>query len=251
VILFLLAAASAAQTPHAETSRFQACAALVRADPEQALSQANEWRVRSGGLAARQCLGLAYAALERWPSAATVFEQAAREAAQSADPRVAELWAQSGNAWLAAEQPEQALHAFDAALAVPGLAGAARGAVHLDRARAMVDLGDDQGARTDIDRALTLAPSDSFALYLSAALARRTGSLDRAAADISRALELAPAEPEFLLLAGTIAGLGGDIAAARDFYELAAAGPDSPAAAAARAALRNGENAPVAEPQPR
>jgi tetratricopeptide (TPR) repeat protein len=251
VILFLLVAAAAAQAPDAEASRFQSCAALVRADPEQALSQANEWRIRGGGLAARQCLGLAYAALERWPSAATVFEQAAREAAQSADPRVAELWAQSGNAWLAAEQPENALKTFDAALAVPGLAGAARGAVHLDRARAMVDRGEDQGARTDLDRALALAPADPFAWYLSAALARRMGSLDRAAADISRALELAPADPDFLLLAGTIAGLGGDTATARGYYERAAAGPDTPASAAARAALRNDENTPSDEAQPR
>lgn len=251
MILFLLAASAAAQVPDAEASRFQSCAALVGADPQAALAQANEWRMRGGGLAARQCLGLAYVALERWPSAATVFEQAAQEARQSADPRVAEFLTQSGNAWLAAEQPERAIQTFDAALALPGLTGAARAAVHLDRARAMVDRGDDQGARTDLDRALELAPADPFAWYLSAALARRAGSLDRAAADIARALELAPAEPDFLLLAGTIAGLGGDMASARAFYERAAAGPDSPAAAAARAALRDEAQGPAAEPQPR
>ncbi|MFN3943738.1 MAG: tetratricopeptide repeat protein [Allosphingosinicella sp.] len=235
--LLALAAAAAVQAPTTDSARLESCAALARANPDEALARANEWRIRGGGIPARQCQGLAYAALERWPSAATAFEQAARAAGDARDPRASELWVQTGNAWLAAEEPTRAIEAFDAALAGDMLTPESRGLIHLDRARALVDLGNIAAARGDLQRGLELAPGDPFAWYLSAALARREGSLDRARTDIARALELAPGEPDFLLLAGTIAGLAGDAAEARGFYERAAAGPDSPAAAAARAAL--------------
>ena len=64
--------------PMRSTARYRGCVEQVRANPEAAVEAANAWLVEGGGIYARQCLGLAYVALERWAPAATAFEQAAR-----------------------------------------------------------------------------------------------------------------------------------------------------------------------------
>ena len=247
------AAASAPAGDPAE-ARLRTCTALVRSDPGRAVEVASGWQVEGGGIDARQCLGLAYVALERWTEAASVYEQAARDADLASDPRRADLRVQAGNAWLAAGDGSRALAALDAALATPNLSDPLRGEVHLDRARAQVALGNAAGARTDLDRALQLVPADPFAWYLSAALARRQNDLARAQADIQRALQLAPDSPDIALLAGTLAGLAGNMTEAERLYRQVAEGaPDSEAGRAARASLetlREVEvDAPAATPQ--
>jgi tetratricopeptide (TPR) repeat protein len=187
-------------------------------------------------------------ALERWAPAAIAFEQAALEAERGNDPRRADLWVQSGNSWLAANDGGKARKAFDAALATTLLAPELRGEVHLDRGRAGVALGDLAGARADINKGLELVPADPFGWYLSAALAQREGNLARARSDIAKAVQLAPADAPVLLLAGNIAGVSGDLAAARNFFERAAkASPDSESGKAAAAALAAN---PAAAPDP-
>lgn len=237
-MISLLLALAAAQAPDGAEARYRSCTGQAASNPQAAISTANAWRIEGGGLAARQCLGLAYVALERWAPAATVFEQAAREAAEARDPRVADLWVQAGNGWLAADDGARARAAFDAALATAHLTPELRGEVHLDRGRAGVALGDLNGARADLDKGLELVPADPFGWYLSSALALRMGQNDRARADIARAVELAPNDAELLLQAGTVAGTSGDHGTARGFYERAyAAAPASRAGQAAQAAL--------------
>ncbi|HEY0028106.1 MAG TPA: hypothetical protein VGC35_09570 [Allosphingosinicella sp.] len=255
ILLFALAAALHAAPADGAEARFRACTALVKTAPERAIASAEEWRLQGGGLDARQCLGLAYVAAERWAPAATAFEQAAREAEGKKDNRVADFWAQSGNAWLAGGDPAQAVKAFDAALAAPSLQAELRGEVHLDRARAGVALGDLAGARIDLDKGVALVAGDPLGWYLSAALARRQGDLPRARADIEKALTLAPREARILLEAGNIAGMSGDVTTARIHYARAAQSePDSEIGRAAAAALAaNGapeEQAPAAPPAP-
>lgn len=251
MISLLLALAAAAQAPasNVQERAFQDCAALAKKDAEKAVSLANDWRARGGGVLARQCLGLAYVTLERWAPAATAFEQAALEAETAKDARRADLWVQSGNSWLAANDAAKARKAFDSALAAPSLQAELRGEAHLDRARAGVALGDTAGARADIDKGLALVPADPFAWYLSAALAQREGNLARAKADIAKAVERAPNDADVLLQAGNIAGLSGELDAARSFFERAAkASPDSPAGKAAAAALA-ANAAPAPQPK--
>jgi tetratricopeptide (TPR) repeat protein len=229
---------TAVAAPHSDEALFASCTALVKREPERAVTAANEWRIRGGGVLARQCLGLAYVALERWAPAAVVFEQAAREAETERRPQHGDLWVQAGNSWLAANEGAKARDAFDAALATSLLAPEMRGEVHLDRARALVALGDLGGARRDIDKGLALVPADPFAWYLSAALALRQGDLGRAQRDVAKAVEGAPDDAAVLLLAGNIAGASGEEEAARGFYARSArAAPGSEAARAAEAAL--------------
>jgi tetratricopeptide (TPR) repeat protein len=241
-ILLALAAAQAAASPEAGDDRFRRCADLARSEPQRAVEVAQAWRAEGGGLLARQCLGLAFAALERWPAAAAAFEQAAQEAETRQDPARADFWVQAGNSWLAGDEPAKARKAFDAALAGGALAPELRGEVHLDRARAAVAAGDLAGARADIDKGLELVPGDPFGWYLSAALARRRSDLRRAQDDIARAVSLAPDDAAILLEAGNIAGLSGETEAAKGLYARAArAAPDSEAGRAAAAALAANE----------
>ena len=239
MITNLLALAAAVQAaPAAPVTSPEAGVALVKSAPEKAIEAASVWRVAGGGLSARHCLGLAYAAAERWAPAATAFEQAAAEAETAKDARRADFWAQAGNAWLAAGDPAQAKRALDSALVAGSASEELRGEVHLDRARAAVALGDMAGARSDIDQALKLVPADPFAWLLSSALAIREEKVARAQADIAKASQLAPNDPDVLLQAGTVAGITGEVEEARTLYARAAkAAPDSPAGQAAAAAL--------------
>jgi len=245
------APAPAAPAASPEEARLRSCAALVRTAPERAVETANAWLADRGGLPARQCLGLAYVALQRWPAAAAVYEQAARDADAAGSAERAGLWVQAGNARLAAGEGPRALQAFDAALAAPDLMPELRGEVHLDRARAQVALGHADIARQDIDRALQLVPADPFAWYLSAALARRESNLARAGTDIARARQLAPGDPDILLLAGTIAGQAGNMGEAERLYrQIVAASPDSEAGRAASASLATMREVEVPAPAP-
>jgi len=243
-----------ASLPETEEGRAAACQAEVRRSPEAALDTANRWRAAGGGLHARQCIGLAYVALERWPLAATTFEQAAQEAERTGDPRGTDFWVQAGNAWLAGGERSRALAAFDTALRSRNLTAGLRGEVHLDRARAFVADARLADARTDLDRALALVPADPLAWYLSAELARRQKDLARARADIDKARQLARDNPDILLLAGTIAGEAGDMAEAERLYRQVAEGaPNTPAGRAAReslATLTDGEVTTPASPPP-
>ena len=238
ILLALAASALQGAAPQGEEARFRECAALVKSDAQAAVAKASEWRIRGGGIYARQCLGLAYSELGRWPSAAAAFELAAKDADKANDPRRADFWVQSGNAWLAAEEAAKARAAFDAALATANLTPELRGEVHLDRGRAAVMLGDLAAARTDIDKGLQLAGRDPYAWYLSAGLALREGKMAKANADIAKAVELAPDDADVLLYAGTVAGTTGDVDAATSYYrKVMAIAPASEAAKAAKAAL--------------
>lgn len=252
-ILMALAAAQAAPAPaQSDEALFRTCASLVKSAPDEAVAKANDWLVHGGGVYARQCLGLAYVELGRWSAAATVYDQAAREAETQQSPFRSDLWVQAGNAWLAAGDGAKAREAFNAALATTLLTPELRGEVLLDRARAAVPMGDLASARTDIDKALELVPGDGFGWYLSAALAVKEKNLKRAQNDIARAVSLAPDDPDVLLEAGNIAGLSGETEAAEGLYaRVVRIAPASKAGKAAEAALAVNGAAPDGKPQPR
>lgn len=249
MIPFLLSLLAVQAASQADESRFKACIAQIKTNPAKAVETANGWLPKGGGMFARQCLAQAYVAQQRWASAAAAFEQAAREADGHRDPRGADFWVQSGNAWLAADDAGKARSAFDAALATTALTPELRGEVHLDRARAGVAAGDLPGARADLQKGLELVPADPFAWYLSAALAWREGNLSRAKVDIARALQMAPNDADLLLLAGNIAGLSGETEAARTLYGRAArAAPGTAVGRAAEAALAANPPADATQP---
>jgi tetratricopeptide (TPR) repeat protein len=230
------APATAGLSP-AET-RYDQCVRHIKDNPEKAAAEADAWRVAGGGLHARQCLGLAYVALERWSAAVIAFEQAAREAQSQSDGRAAMLWSQAGNAALAGDSAAQARDDLSAALALPSMSDPMRGEAYLDRARAWVALNDMNSARTDINAALKLVPGDGLAWLLSATLARRQNDAVRAQADIEEAVRLASDDASVALEAGNIAAMQGADEAARIAWQRAAdADPKGPVGDSARMAL--------------
>src|SRR3712207_5083656 len=96
-------------TPETEEGRAAACQAEVRRSPQAGLATANRWQAAGGGLLARQCVGLAYVALQQWTNAATVYEQAAQEAQRLNDSTAPDFWVQAGNAWLAGGDTSKAV----------------------------------------------------------------------------------------------------------------------------------------------
>lgn len=214
---------------------FQACLDAAVEAPEAGVAAANRWRMEGGGYYARQCLGFAYARAERWGPATISFEQAAEEAERAgAGVQSARLWAQAGNAALAGGDLAKAQAHFDAALARGLPDGLEKGEVHLDRARALVALGDAAGARDSLDVALEQAPQDPLAWLLSATLARRSGELALAQAHIARAVQMSPDDASVALEEGNIAMLTdhADIATAA-WGRAVRLAPDAPAGKAA------------------
>lgn len=229
ILLALLAAAAA--TP-------QSCADQVKADPAKGIEVANGWAMAGGGALARQCLGLAYVAQERYGAAAIAFETGALEAEKAGDTGATGLWVQAANARLADGDAGHARSDIDAALSRGALDGPAKGEAYLDRARASVALKDLKGARADLDQALKLVPQDPLAWLLSATLARRMDDLPRAEADIAQAAKLSPDDASVALEAGNIAMAAGSPDAAKVAWQGAiATQPNSEAARTARAAL--------------
>jgi tetratricopeptide (TPR) repeat protein len=227
-----------AQLPGGDAARFTACQALAKSEPARAVTEAEAWAAQGRSIPARHCLGLAYAAADRWTPAAAAFEQAAEQAQTDRDGRAAALWSQAGNAAHAADDAKRALTLLDKALAIPALPALVEGEARIDRARADFALGDMAAARTDLDHGLRLVPTDPFPGLLSATLARRQNDLPRAEKDIAEALRLAGDEPAVQLEAGNIASAGGKPEAARQAWTRAAQrDPTSPEGRAAAAAL--------------
>lgn len=199
--------------------RFNECIDLAVDDPVSGIVEANKWRIEGGGFLARHCLGFAYAEQFNWAPATTNFVEAAREAEIAKYPRVANFWAQAGNAALAGSQPDKALEYLNAALVQGTLIGLEKGEVHLDRARAHVALDDYAAAKTEFVMVHKLAPQDPLAWLLSATLARRMNNLMLAKADITVAAKLAARDPAVALEAGNIAYAGGDAVEAKANWE--------------------------------
>ena len=238
LLALALQAAGTAPAPSPVDDNYGRCVAAIAEDAVAAERKAEAWRTAGGGWQARQCLGLALAAQARFVAAAEAFTEAARGAETARSDRAAGLWAQAGNAWLAAAEPAKARTALDAALASGTLAGLDRGEALLDRARALVAAGETTQARADLDAALKVAGDDPLAWLLSATLARRGGDLPRAKADIAEALKRSADDASVQLEAGNIAAAGGDAAAAQTAWrEAARLAPDAPAGKAAAAAL--------------
>lgn len=201
-----------------DESRFEHCFDTALQDPVQGAAQASQWIIEGGGYFARHCLGFAYSLQGGWDLAEKEFARAANEAAIAVDLRAANLYAQAGNAALAAGNPQLAMQHFDAALTRGTLKGLLLGELHLDRARALVALDRLQDARTEFAQVHKLAPEDPLGWLLSAVLARKMDDITRAAADIHVALELGENDPAITLEAGTIAILAGDEETAKNYW---------------------------------
>lgn len=170
-------------------------------------------------------------------AAAQAFEEAAK-ASPANGAETARMWAAAGNLWIAADHPASAAADLDEALARSGLDGAQRGEALLDRARAAEAQNDLATARGKLNEAGTTIGQDPFYWYFSASLAMREGDKIGARTAIDHALKLAPSDATILFEAGHVADYAGDDDQARVYWQQASAGdPNGPIGRAAERAI--------------
>ena len=253
VLLQAATPASAQPLPTLAELQFTECLDLARKDAPSAITDASLWAQQDGGYLARACHGFTLATDFKFNLAVPVLVEAAQGAEAKNDPRAARFWAQAGNAAIADNQPGEALTALDRALSVATV-NTEKADIEVDRARALVTLGQPDGAVTALTNARQLGPENGTAWLLSATLARRMDKLPDALAYIQTAASLLPRDPAVALEAGNIAVAAGDETAARKQWEqVIAIAPTSRQANSAQSQLAalSPTSTPPTEPQSR
>ncbi|MCW5745741.1 MAG: tetratricopeptide repeat protein [Alphaproteobacteria bacterium] len=226
-----------AQITNADQARqYRTCMALARSEPRRGIDMANGWEKNGGDAGARHCRAIALFQLGEHAEAGRQLEALARTASTLSDALRAEIFAQAGQAYQAAQLGPRALAAQNAAIALdPGNVE-----IWIDRSITHAAAGDFRAAVSDLTRALTLAPARADALVLRAAAWRRLDDPRAAAADAEAALRVRSDDPEALLERGLARRAlgdksGGDVDLRR-VLTLVPAGSDT--AARAHAALQ-------------
>jgi tetratricopeptide (TPR) repeat protein len=239
-LLFALIAATppawaAEDNPFGGSDPYRACVLAIDVDAANAFENALVWRDHGGGLPAEQCAALALISLDAPGEAASRLDALARRMDAGTLTQRATLLAQSGNAWLLANQPDNAEAAFSAALRLtPRDAD-----IWVDRARARAARQDWANAETDLGNALTFERSRPETYVLRAGARQAQGNMMGYASDISSALSLDPTYPDALVERGSIKLAAHDVAGARaDWLQVLVRAPDGPAGDAARARIQ-------------
>jgi tetratricopeptide (TPR) repeat protein len=199
-VLLLTVFLALAQTPPAsDQARLEACLNAIPVDAETAYEDALAWRHQGGGWPAEHCVSLALIALGQEAPGALRLREAALGAEMASDLSRAIMLGQSGEAFLTAEEYEQARISFEHALEFaprdPGLL--------LGFGRTQLALEDYAGA--DISASAALAQEAFADAYVLRAEARLLGGdIDAALEDIEAARTLDPENIDILVLRGRI-----------------------------------------------
>jgi tetratricopeptide (TPR) repeat protein len=165
--------------------QYQHCISLARTQPEEGYQEGLAWASLGGGEAARHCQAVALIGKRDFETGASKLEELARSSHASEKVR-AGMYAQAGQAWLLAHQPERAFSAQTEALVlVPGAPD-----LLIDRAQSQAEQKDYQGALNDLNEALAAAPNRVDGLTFRATAKRYLEDLPGAKADIAEALKL-------------------------------------------------------------
>ncbi|SJZ81815.1 hypothetical protein SAMN02745126_02410 [Enhydrobacter aerosaccus] len=216
--------------------QYTECMSLARSEPMRAVPQAERWMNKGGGLGARHCLAIATFEAGRYTRAADQLEAIARDMGEQRPGLRAELWAQAGQAWIAAGQADKAALAQSRALDLKK----DDADLWVDRALSYATTNEWPRAVSDFDQALILRPNDVEILVLRSAAWRYAGNLARSLADAQVALKIAPDNTAALLERGFTYSARGDRAKAQaDFTKVVKlVPPGSEAAKRAEAGLQ-------------
>ena len=200
VILLTLSLALAQTPPASDQARLEACLNAIPINAEDAYEDALAWRHQGGGWPAEHCVSLALIALGQDAPGALRLREAALDADMASDLSRAIMLGQSGEAFLNAEEYEQATLSFEAALDfAPNDAN-----LLLGLARTQLALED--YAEADVSASAALAQDDAnpqaYALRAEARLSG--GDIDAALEDIEAARALDPENIDILVLRGRI-----------------------------------------------
>ncbi len=196
----LAAPAFSAQNNSDQAQRYDICLSKAHSAPSEAYEDALIWRAEDGSAPARHCLAVALLALGALADGADKLESLANAPDLERPQLRPSLLAQSGEAWMQAGHPQDAVRVYSEAIkSYPDDADNLIG-----RAIALQKLEKPDLARRDLDAALLRRPDDPLALRLRAQLRLDAGDLAGAQQDINRALAKTPNSVETLLVRGRI-----------------------------------------------
>jgi tetratricopeptide (TPR) repeat protein len=171
------------------------CMKQARSEPLKALPLAEKWKAEGGGLGARHCVAIAMYESGKYVPAATQLEAIEKDMGGERPGLRAELLAQAGQAWIQANQAENAATVQSRAIELkPGDVD-----LWIDRGLSYAAMQAWPRAISDFDRALVLEPYKVEIYVLRAAAWRNAGNPAKAQADADRALTIAPDDPDILL----------------------------------------------------
>ncbi len=204
---------AAAGPAHAidDRAQYQACMVLVERDPSGALDSAVEWEKQGGGDAARHCKALAMIRTGDVEDGALELERVAEAMPQVRAPLAAELFAQAGQAWVRAGNPQRALYAQNQGLKL----NPQDVELLIDRALTYGSSGMYFEALDDLNAAVDLNPGNPDIYAMRAAAYRQLENPDLAEDNIAQALKLSPSHPGALLERGYLRRANGDLVGAR------------------------------------
>lgn len=214
--------AAAFQTDKAD--RYQRCIAQISYNAKAAMEAALAWRTESDDAPARHCLALALFAMGHAKEAALEFEKVATMRGTHDDNLRADILDQAGNAWIVAGDGARALADLEAAIELANLAqlpARTKALYQLDRARALMLLGQNTKARSALDSSIAQKPTP-VAYTLRARIKREARDFSAASADIRWALKLDKDYAEAYFERGKMRLQQADSAAARDDFLQAA-----------------------------
>lgn len=200
VLIALLAAAAPAAMAQSEQQKLQQCLDQIDRDPEAAYQDGLTWLSRGNVPAARHCTALALIALgEEAEGAARLEELANAPDAGGIEARGVYL-AQSGNAWLLAGLPDEAIVTLTNAMKLRP----SDGELYKDRARAHVLKKRWAEAAKDLDTAIVMSAGDAEAYRLRGLSRLKQNQLTEAWSDVETAMQLAPTDVKVLVLRGDV-----------------------------------------------
>ncbi|MEL6479570.1 MAG: hypothetical protein AAFR17_19765 [Pseudomonadota bacterium] len=222
--------------PAASVEDYDACTALIAADPARAAAESASWARFDGGWPARHCHALALLALGAERKAALELLEIGAGAGELPPEVRAEMFVDAGEILLDLGELGEAAQAVDRA---DRLAPRSRGARILSSTLS-ARFGDWQGAERDLSTAIDQSGVDAELLLLRATAKRRQGDRVGARSDAYWASELAPENPSVWLEIGEVEAALGNRPMARDAWLAAIrlAGEDDPLAAFARQKLQ-------------
>jgi len=200
LVACLVMAAAPAAFAQTEQEKLELCLDQIDKDAEVAYQDGLTWLSKGARPAARQCTALALIALGQEAEGAHRLEELANAPdAGGIDERGVYL-AQSGNAWLLAKMPDEAIVTLTNAMKLRP----SDGELFKDRSRAHVMLKHWQEAARDLDNAIQLSAADAEAYRLRGYALMKQNRLAEAWNDVEAAQRLAPRDVNVLLLRGDV-----------------------------------------------
>jgi tetratricopeptide (TPR) repeat protein len=200
LLLSLVLAAAPSAFAQTEEERLQLCIEQIDKDADIAYQDGLTWMAKGNRPAARQCTALALIALGQEIEGAIRLEELANAPDAGGMEERAVYLAQSGNAWLLAGKPNEAVVTLTNALKLLP----SDGQLYKDRARANMILQKWEEAGQDLDSAVSFSAGDAETFRLRGHALLKLNRLADAWKDVERAMRLSSDDVDVLVLRGDV-----------------------------------------------